>query len=58
MTLSMSELLRVDTPYEQFAKKFKEVVSSNKFTNDKVKIFTSDRWRKIILSRYKNANDS
>jgi len=40
MTLSMSELLRVDTPYEQFSKKFKEVVSSNKFTNDKVKIFT------------------
>ena len=40
MTLAMSELLRVDTPYEQFSKKFKEVVNSDIFTKDKVKIFT------------------
>ena len=40
MTLSMSELLRVETPYEQFSRKFKEVVDSNIFTKNKVKIFT------------------
>ena len=41
MTSLMSELLlRVETPYEQFSKKFKEVVNSDIFTKDIVKIFT------------------
>ena len=40
MTSLMSELLRIETPYEQFSKKFKEVVNSNIFTKNKVKIFT------------------
>ena len=40
MALTVEELLRVDTPYQQFAKNFKEVVNSDIFTNDKVKIFT------------------
>ena len=40
MTLPISELLRIDTPYEQFSKKFKEVANSDIFTEDKVKIFT------------------
>ena len=41
MTSLMSELLlRVETPYEQFSKKFKEVVNSDIFTKNKVKIFT------------------
>jgi len=40
MTLTVEELLCVDTPYQQFSKKFKEVVNSDIFTQDKVKIFT------------------
>ena len=40
MALAMSELLRVETPYEQFSKNFKQVVNSNNFTKNTVKIFT------------------
>ena len=53
MTLAMSELLRVETPYEQFSKKFKEVVNSDIFTNDKVKIFRSKSFiNKIKLYKH------
>ena len=40
MTLSMPELLSIETPYEQFSKNFKEVVNSSNFTENTVKIFT------------------
>ena len=58
MTLAMSELLRVDTPYEQFTKNFKKVVNSNNFTENNTDFHVLNTWNFDKVNGYDYNEDT